>query len=82
MAVMIAAAGLAAHAADSSRCRAGALGLLCGCRQGCPIEVARQRGRALGSPYTHAPASWSTGSGDGQFAHQAPASVGSGIVCL
>jgi hypothetical protein len=46
------------------------------------LPVARQRGRALGSPYTHAPASWSTGSGDGQFAHQAPASVGSGIVCL
>jgi hypothetical protein len=31
-------------------------------------------------PYTHAPASWSTGSGDGQFAHHAPASAGS-FVC-
>jgi hypothetical protein len=57
MAVMIAAVGLVAHAADRSGRRAGALGRLCGCRQGCPIEVARQRGRALGSPYTHVPAS-------------------------
>jgi hypothetical protein len=27
-----------------------ALGRVCGCRQGCPIEVARQRGRGLRKP--------------------------------